>query len=80
VVTELSQRIRRNEAEYWLERLDGAGVPCGLVKRVKEALDDTGASPQTGVPPIAHGTVRSPPPRLDEHGDSIRALGWRAFA
>jgi crotonobetainyl-CoA:carnitine CoA-transferase CaiB-like acyl-CoA transferase len=79
VVSEISRRIRQNNASYWLERLDAVGVSCGLVKTVKEALDDTGASPTTGVPPIAHGTVRSPPPQLDEHGDSIRALGWRAF-
>jgi hypothetical protein len=24
--------------------------------------------------------VRRPPPRLDEHGDAIRRLGWAAFA
>jgi hypothetical protein len=22
------------------------------------------------------GTIRRPPPRLDEHGDQVRALGW----
>jgi hypothetical protein len=25
------------------------------------------------------GTVRLPPPKLDEHGESIRSLGWRTF-
>ena len=30
--------------------------------------------------PQAPGTVRRPPPRLDEHGARIRAAGWGAFA
>ena len=56
-----------------------AGVPCGPVKPVLEALRDVAASPLTGVAPLAPGTVRLPPPRLDEHGALVRAKGWAAF-
>jgi crotonobetainyl-CoA:carnitine CoA-transferase CaiB-like acyl-CoA transferase len=66
-------------AQHWIDRLQSAGVPCGLVRTVAEALAVADASPLTGVPPSVPGSVRFPPPRLDEHGRSIRALGWRAF-
>jgi len=55
-------------------------VPCGLVKGVLESLREVEASPLTGVAPAATGSVRLPPPRLDEHGAEIRRLGWGAFA
>lgn len=28
---------------------------------------------------LSPGSVRLPPPKLDEHGESIRTMGWRAF-
>lgn len=80
VVDALSKRILEMSAEHWIDRLHLAGVPCGLVKTVAEALAVSEASPLTGVRPSVPGTVRFPPPRLDEHGASIRTLGWRAFA
>jgi crotonobetainyl-CoA:carnitine CoA-transferase CaiB-like acyl-CoA transferase len=79
LVSALSARAREMDAGYWIARLSSAGVPCGLVKSVAEALDGAGGSPLTGVPPSVPGSVRLPPPRLDEHGDSLRAEGWRAF-
>ncbi|MGI8401907.1 MAG: CaiB/BaiF CoA transferase family protein [Gemmatimonadaceae bacterium] len=79
LVSELSARTREMEAGHWVERLASVGVPCGVVKTVAEALDGTDASPLTGVPPSVPGGIRLPPPRLNEHGDSVRALGWRAF-
>lgn len=79
VVSALSERAREMNAAHWIAVLQSAGVPCGLVKSVSEALEGTGASPFTGVPPSVPGSVRLRPPRLDEHGDSVRALGWRAF-
>jgi hypothetical protein len=60
--------------------LEEVGVPCGVVKPVLEALREVASSPLTGVAPQAPGTVRRPPPRLDEHGARIRAAGWGAFA
>jgi crotonobetainyl-CoA:carnitine CoA-transferase CaiB-like acyl-CoA transferase len=80
VVTGIAQRVRGNPAHHWIERLQSLGVPCGLVKSVKEALEGTGASAITGIPPSVPGSVRFPPPRLDEHGDAIRRLGWGAFS
>jgi crotonobetainyl-CoA:carnitine CoA-transferase CaiB-like acyl-CoA transferase len=79
VVAALSERVREMGAQHWIDRFQSAGVPCGLVKSVSEALASADASPVTGVPPSIPGSVRLPPPRLDEHGSMIRALGWRAF-
>jgi crotonobetainyl-CoA:carnitine CoA-transferase CaiB-like acyl-CoA transferase len=79
VVAALSERVREMGAQHWIDRLQSAGVPCGLVKSVSEALASADASALTGVPPSIPGSIRFPPPKLDEHGSTIRALGWRAF-
>ncbi|HEV7387751.1 MAG TPA: CoA transferase [Gemmatimonadaceae bacterium] len=75
----IAKRVAEMGAHHWIGRLEAAGVPCGLVKTVAEALEGTNADARTGVPPSVPGTVRRAPPRLDEHGDAIRKLGWRAF-
>jgi crotonobetainyl-CoA:carnitine CoA-transferase CaiB-like acyl-CoA transferase len=80
VVSEIAERVRRRPAADWTWRLDKAGVPNGLVKSVLEALREEPASALTGVAPSVPGTVRFPPPRLDEHGAMVRKLGWGAFA
>src|SRR6202048_2248073 len=51
IVSALSARMREMGAQHWIDRLQSAGVPCGLVKSVAEALSSAGASPLTGVPP-----------------------------
>lgn len=79
VVAEMAARVRTRRADEWMAALESVGVPCGVVKPVLEALSEVSASALTGVAPQAPGTVRRPPPRLDEHGASIRALGWGAF-
>ena len=79
VVSTLSERLREMGAQHWIDRLQSAGVACGLVRTVAEALSVADASPLTGIAPSVPGAVRFPPPRLDEHGHSIRTLGWRAF-
>jgi crotonobetainyl-CoA:carnitine CoA-transferase CaiB-like acyl-CoA transferase len=79
VVSAIADRVRSAPAAAWLARLDAVGVPCGVVKPVREALEAVAASPLTGVAPQAPGTVRRPPPRLDEHGAVIRRDGWGAF-
>ena len=79
VVAAISERAKAENAQHWINLLNRVNVPCGLVRTIKEALVDSGADAVTGVPPSVSGTVRTPPPRLDEHGDAIRALGWRAF-
>jgi crotonobetainyl-CoA:carnitine CoA-transferase CaiB-like acyl-CoA transferase len=79
VVAALAARIRALPSATCLARLDAAGVPAGRVKSVREALDEERASPTTGVAPSVPGTVRMPPPALNEHGDAVRRLGWGAF-
>jgi crotonobetainyl-CoA:carnitine CoA-transferase CaiB-like acyl-CoA transferase len=78
------------EAEHWVELLRGAGVPAGLINRVDEAwelAEALGMEPVAhpdGVPVAApplrldgdRPPVRRAPPRLDEHGEEIRA--WLA--
>ena len=79
VVGTLAERIATRPAHEWLAALARGGVPAGIVRSVPEALADVKASALTGVAPNAPGTVRLPPPMLDEHGALIRRYGWRAF-
>jgi crotonobetainyl-CoA:carnitine CoA-transferase CaiB-like acyl-CoA transferase len=79
VVRALAERVREMPAQHWIDRLESVGVPCGLVRTVAEALHGANADARTGVAPSVPGSVRLPPPKLDEHGDSIRRLAWRAF-
>ncbi len=79
VVSVLAARVGEMGAQHWIDRLQSVSVPCGVVRTVAEAVEVGDADPRTGVPPSVPGTVRMPPPRLDEHGDAIRSVGWRAF-
>ena len=79
VVKAIAARVRQQPAAAWALRLDAAGVPNGLVKSVLEALREEPASPLSGVAPSVPGSVRLPPPRLDEHGVLVRKEGWNAF-
>ena len=80
VVATMSARLAERTAAHWISLLDEAGVPCGVVRTVLESLRDVECSAQTGVAPSVPGSMRMPPPRLDEHGASIRANRWSAFA
>ncbi len=79
VVAALRARIVTEPARHWISRLESAGVPCGLVRSVREALASVAASPLTGVAPSVPGSVRLPPPLLNEHGADIRNRGWDSF-
>jgi len=79
VVAAIARAVRARPAAEWIARLDAAGVPCGVVKPVLEALREVAASPLTGVAPQSPGTVRLPPPALDAHGALVRSEGWAAF-
>jgi hypothetical protein len=59
--------------------LEQGGVPAGIVRKVSEALADVRADAKTGIAPLAPGSVRLPPPRLDQHGPLVRERGWGAF-
>jgi crotonobetainyl-CoA:carnitine CoA-transferase CaiB-like acyl-CoA transferase len=76
----VAARVALHPASHWQRTLVAAGVPSGVVRTVLESLADvTDASPLTGVPSSVGGTIRRPPPLLDEHGASIRERGWEAF-
>lgn len=79
VVGLVQERLRTAPAAHWQDRFAAAGVPTGVVKPVLEVVREAGGSPLTGMPPALPGTVRFPPPRLDQHGAAIRADGWGAF-
>ncbi len=79
VASEIAQRIAERDAGEWIARLNDARVPCGRVRGVSEALKDVASSPLTGIAPSLPGSVRHPPPKLDQHGAQIRAQGWKVF-
>ena len=83
VVQAISEQLRAQPAAYWLARLEAAGVPCGVVRTVQESLSDISGDvlslARTGLPPLWNGRVRLEPPRMDEHGVSVRAKHWSFF-
>jgi crotonobetainyl-CoA:carnitine CoA-transferase CaiB-like acyl-CoA transferase len=79
LVSALGKCVREMNAQHWIDRLETASVPCGLVRTVAEVLEGADADSRTGLRPSVPGSVRFLPPKLDEHGESIRTLGWRAF-
>jgi crotonobetainyl-CoA:carnitine CoA-transferase CaiB-like acyl-CoA transferase len=79
VVMEITRRLTERTAADWVARLDAAGVPCGVVRTVPEALAASGASALTGLPPSVDGSIRREPPRLGEHSALVRERGWGAF-
>ena len=60
---ELSKKFAEQPRAYWLEVLDQAGIPCGAIHNVAEAL----AMPQA----LAREMIVS----FDEQGSPVRALG-----
>ena len=80
IVTAITRVLRDRPAAEWAARLDAAGVPCGVVRTVPEALAGSDVSALTGMPSSVAGTTRLPPPLLGEHSRAIRERGWGAFA
>jgi crotonobetainyl-CoA:carnitine CoA-transferase CaiB-like acyl-CoA transferase len=79
VVDAFVARLKDRTAAEWLQVLAAHGVPAGIVRTIAEALRDVETSPLTSIAPNAPGTVRLPPPMLDEHGALVREHGWNAF-
>jgi len=80
VVRAIGQAIAQRPAAECMRVLSAAGVPCGVVKSALEAIADaSSASPLTGMPSPVGGTVRRPPPTLDQDGPMVRQKGWAAF-
>jgi hypothetical protein len=75
----MTAALRKRSASDWKSRLEASGVPCGVVKGVRDAVQAVNGSSQTGIPPLPPGSVRRVPPKLNEHGAIIRRLGWQAF-
>jgi CoA:oxalate CoA-transferase len=85
---EIESVLRTAPAEHWLGELDLAGVPCGPISTVAEAVGgpqaterrmvvQAGGLPVPGNPVKASAwddpAVRPAAPALDEHGDAVRA-------
>lgn len=85
---ELEARLRTDTAEHWLGELDLAGVPCGPISTVGEALSSAQAQTRRsvveagGLPvpgnPLKLSAYEDPQerpaaPGLDEHGAAVRA-------
>jgi crotonobetainyl-CoA:carnitine CoA-transferase CaiB-like acyl-CoA transferase len=79
LVGSLAETLRGRTAAEWLERLASRGVPAGIVRKVSEAIGEVSADGKTGIAPLSPGSIRLPPPRLDQHGRLVRELGWGAF-
>lgn len=79
VVTAVARQVATAPAAKWLGALAREGVPSGVVHTVTEALQAVPTSRRAGVAPQPPGTLRLPPPSLDEHGALIRSHGWAAF-
>jgi crotonobetainyl-CoA:carnitine CoA-transferase CaiB-like acyl-CoA transferase len=79
VVTAIADRLERQAAAHWIDLLEAARVPCGVVRSVSEALRDLPASPTSGISPASGGQIRYAPPVLDAHGELIRKKHWSAF-
>jgi crotonobetainyl-CoA:carnitine CoA-transferase CaiB-like acyl-CoA transferase len=79
VVAACADRLATAPAATWIAALGAVGVPCGVVRSVREALEEAQAQPGVGVPPAPPGAVRVAPPTLDAHGALIRAHHWSAF-
>jgi crotonobetainyl-CoA:carnitine CoA-transferase CaiB-like acyl-CoA transferase len=83
----LAAAFAAGDAAEWVRRLRAAGVPAGMINGVDEAwalADELGMEPVAEVdgvplaqPPLRldgdRPPVRRRPPRLDEHGEEIRA-------
>src|SRR4029450_558938 len=51
----VNQRLSIDTQEYWIERLNAAGVPCGKVLSVAEVFEDPQVKAQDMVIEVDHG-------------------------
>jgi CoA:oxalate CoA-transferase len=85
---EMEAALDTADVEHWLGELDLAGVPCGPISSVAQAVGspqtaarnmvvEAGGLPVPGNPVKASAwddpAERPPAPQLDEHGDAVRA-------
>jgi len=83
VVTAITHAVANLPAAVCVDQLRRVGVPCGVVRSVRDALREAAVEPAlaeaTGMPSSVQGRVRYKPPALDEHGALIRTYHWSAF-
>jgi CoA:oxalate CoA-transferase len=88
LTADLEAVLRTRDADHWLAALEAAGVPCGPISSVAEAVGseqgaarrmvvEAGGLPVPGNPVKGAGwpdpLVRPAAPALDEHGPAVRA-------
>ena len=57
----IDERLRSNTQAYWVEKLNAAGVPCGIVQNIAQALSDSQTVQQEMVIEVdhpGHGVVK----------------------
>lgn len=87
VVGAIADRLRAATADHWMDVLSAAGVPCGVVRTVQEAvagaLNDAHFSvtdaARLGLPPLWNGSVRLAAPMCGEHSVTVREKRWLSF-
>jgi crotonobetainyl-CoA:carnitine CoA-transferase CaiB-like acyl-CoA transferase len=57
LIPQLEARFRERSAEEWLPSLDAAGVPCGKVRSVTDALGAAASSGRPATMEVAHPTA-----------------------
>lgn len=80
LVQAMQEVLGGQASAIWMDTFARAGVPCGVVQSVADALTSVGADPLFGPPPATGGTCRHPAPQLDADGALVRTHGWRAFS
>jgi formyl-CoA transferase len=65
IVSAIAECIASEPAQYWLERLEGAGVPAGPINTISQALNDLQAQHRGMVRMLAGSAVVGSPVRMD---------------
>jgi len=55
----IAETLRHDRAEAWAAKLEAAGVPCGRINSVAQALDDSHAAARRMVETVEHPTLGS---------------------
>jgi crotonobetainyl-CoA:carnitine CoA-transferase CaiB-like acyl-CoA transferase len=55
----VADRLRTKPRQFWIERLNAAGVPCGSVRNLQELFDDPQVDAREMIAGIEHATIGS---------------------
>ena len=53
----ITDALKRDSADAWMAKLQAAGVPCGKINSVKQALDDPQTAARMMVETVEHPTI-----------------------